>query len=254
MTQRKKWYIEKASLLCGSLFPSISAPSALTTLVILNFVFHLLDIISLSKFWTTFRFSLSILHSLWVGQCLAGKNCGKVEFSLICFSSQDLGSLHYGCLGCSLIHLLNFLYFILGFPGGSEGEASAHNAGDPSSIPGSGRSPGEGNGNPLQYSCLGNSMDGGTWWATVHGVTKHLVFTLNPAQFTSWPMPCREEQWRKLNFPRYVFLLRIFDHYIMAALVALWSIYLTFCILSRFYSCLQWGWLVCYKILYHSWK
>ena len=57
-------------------------------------------------------------------------------------------------------------------PGGSDGKASAHNAGDPGSIPGLGRSFGEGNGNPLQYSCLENSMDGGTWWATVHGVAK----------------------------------------------------------------------------------
>ena len=46
-------------------------------------------------------------------------------------------------------------------PAGSEGKVSAYNAGDPSSIPGSGRSPGEGNGNPLQYSCLENPMDGG---------------------------------------------------------------------------------------------
>ena len=46
------------------------------------------------------------------------------------------------------------------------------NAGDPGSIPGSGKFPGEGNGNPLQYSCLGNPMDTGTWWATVHGVAK----------------------------------------------------------------------------------
>ena len=57
----------------------------------------------------------------------------------------------------------------MGFPGGSEVKASASNAGDPGSIPGSGRSPGEGNGNPLQYYCLKNRMDGGTWWATVHG-------------------------------------------------------------------------------------
>ena len=49
---------------------------------------------------------------------------------------------------------------------------SACNAGDLGSIPGSERSPGEGNGNPLQYSCLENPMDGGAWWATVHGVTK----------------------------------------------------------------------------------
>ena len=50
---------------------------------------------------------------------------------------------------------------LLGFPSGSEGEASACNAGDLGSIPGSGRSSGEGNGNPLQYPCLENPMDGG---------------------------------------------------------------------------------------------
>ena len=60
----------------------------------------------------------------------------------------------------------------MGFPGGSEVKASACNAGDLGSIPGLGRSPGEGNGNPLQYSCLENPMDGGAWRATVHVVTK----------------------------------------------------------------------------------
>ena len=55
----------------------------------------------------------------------------------------------------------------MGFPGGSEVKASACNAGDLGSIPGSGRSPREGNGNPLQYSCLENPMDGGAWWAIV---------------------------------------------------------------------------------------
>ena len=54
----------------------------------------------------------------------------------------------------------------------ADGKASAYNAGDPGLIPESGRSPGEGNGNSLQYSCLENSMDGGAWQATVHGVTK----------------------------------------------------------------------------------
>ena len=58
------------------------------------------------------------------------------------------------------------------FPGGSDDTASAYKAGDLGLIPGSGRSPGEGNGNPLQYSCLENPMDGGVWWATVHGVAK----------------------------------------------------------------------------------
>ena len=54
---------------------------------------------------------------------------------------------------------------------GSEVKASACNEEHPGSIPGLGRSPGEGNGNPLQYSCLENPMEGGAWWATVHGVS-----------------------------------------------------------------------------------
>ena len=58
------------------------------------------------------------------------------------------------------------------FPHSSVGKESACNAGDPGSIPGSGRYPGGGNDNPLQYSCLGNSMDRGTRPGTVHGVTK----------------------------------------------------------------------------------
>ena len=58
------------------------------------------------------------------------------------------------------------------FPGGSDGKESACSAGDPGLISGSGRSPGEGTGNPLQYSCLENSMDRGAWRATVHGVTE----------------------------------------------------------------------------------
>ena len=59
-----------------------------------------------------------------------------------------------------------------GFPGGSEGKESACNPGDPGLIPGLRRSPGEGNGYPLQYSCLENSMDREDWWAIVHGVAK----------------------------------------------------------------------------------
>ena len=61
-----------------------------------------------------------------------------------------------------------------GFPGGSDGKASACNAGDLGSIPGLGRSPGERNGNPLQYA-LKNSLDGGAWKATVHGVAKSRI-------------------------------------------------------------------------------
>ena len=60
----------------------------------------------------------------------------------------------------------------MGFPGGSDGKASACSAGDLGLTPGLGRSPGEGSGSPLQYSCLENAMDGGAWWAAAHGVAK----------------------------------------------------------------------------------
>ena len=67
-----------------------------------------------------------------------------------------------------------FIYILLlgGFPGVSDGKESAWNAGDPGSIPGSGRSPGKGNSSPLQYSYLENSMDRGARWAAVDGVAK----------------------------------------------------------------------------------
>ena len=65
----------------------------------------------------------------------------------------------------------------MGFPGSSDGKASAYNVGDPGSIPGWGRSPGEGNGNPLQYSCPENPMDRGAWQAAVHGFTRESNMT-----------------------------------------------------------------------------
>ena len=73
------------------------------------------------------------------------------------------------------------------FPGSSDGQVSAYNAGDPGSIPGSGRSSGGGNGNPLQYSCLGNPMGQGAWWATVRGVTER--------QDTADPPSTHNSQW-----------------------------------------------------------
>ena len=60
----------------------------------------------------------------------------------------------------------------MAFPGGSDGKASVYNAGDPGSIPGLGRSPGEGNGNPLRYYCLESPMDREAWKATLHGIAK----------------------------------------------------------------------------------
>ena len=91
--------------------------------------------------------------------------------AILVLESVSLSSLIYG-LKCSLITGEEFRD---SFPGGTlvkSPPASAGDAGDTGSIPGSGGSPGGGHGNPLQYSCLGNPMDRGAWRATVHGVTK----------------------------------------------------------------------------------
>ena len=82
-------------------------------------------------------------------------------------------------------------------PSGSDGKETTCNAGDLGSIPGSGRSPGEGNGNPLQYSCLENPMDRGAWRATVHGVAKSRTrlsdfhFRFNTVMYTMY----QRRQW-----------------------------------------------------------
>ena len=72
----------------------------------------------------------------------------------------------------SVPKLDNSIYYLLGFSRGSDGEKSACNVGDPGLTPGSGRSHGEGNNNPLLYSCLDSSMDRGAWWVTVHSVAR----------------------------------------------------------------------------------
>ena len=75
------------------------------------------------------------------------------------------------------MELSDLIYILekMGFPGGSAGKKSACNAGDSGSVPGLGRSPGEGTGDPLQYPCLENSMDRGAWQAIVHGITKSRI-------------------------------------------------------------------------------
>ena len=84
-----------------------------------------------------------------------------------------------------------FLYLrsLLGFPDGSDGKESACYVGGLGSIPGSGRSPGEGKGYPLQYSCLENSMDRGAWWVTVCGITKSWI-RLSDWHFFVFSMLC----------------------------------------------------------------
>ena len=79
--------------------------------------------------------------------------------------------------------------WVLCFPGGSEGKAPACKAGDLGSILGLGSSPGEGNGNPLQYPCLENPTDGRAWWATVHGVAKSRTW-LSELTSLLWDKSC----------------------------------------------------------------
>ena len=77
-------------------------------------------------------------------------------------NDKKLSLVEYKCSTIDLF-LSELCHFLVISPGGSEGKASVYNAGDPGSIPGSGSSSGEGNGNPLQYSCLENPMDRGAW-------------------------------------------------------------------------------------------
>ena len=77
-----------------------------------------------------------------------------------------------GPLGKSLWGIFRLTINVFGFPGGSVGKESTSNAGDLGLIPGLGKSPGGGHGNPLQYSCLENSMEKGSWQDTVHGIAK----------------------------------------------------------------------------------
>ena len=92
----------------------------------------------------------------------------------VCVCVCGLLSVPQGCKGL-IYSLFNLHKSPLGFPGGSVGKEPACNAGDirdMGSIPGSGRSPGRGHGNPLQSSCLENPMDRGAWRATVHGLQR----------------------------------------------------------------------------------
>ena len=111
------------------------------------------------------------------------------------------------------------------FLGGSDGIESACNAGDPGSIPGLGRTPGEGHGNPLRCSCLENSMNRGAWWATVHGVTKsqdtteQLTHRYQNSQITLWAywyshrIPVDHEYWITKHSIHFILKGSTFQHW-----------------------------------------
>ena len=93
----------------------------------------------------------------------------KVRFGIVLW--------HERCSWSRFILLKDLAVIYVSFPGGSVVKNSPANVGDMGLIPWSGRFPGEGNDNPLQYSCLGNPMVRGAWWAKVHGVTKESDMT-----------------------------------------------------------------------------
>ena len=90
------------------------------------------------------------------------------------------------CWSASSHYFLKRVHLFSGFPVGSDSKEYTGNAGDTSSIPESGRSPGVGDGSPLQYSRLDNLVDRGAWWATVHGVKKSHNWATNTSNFLSF--------------------------------------------------------------------
>ena len=122
-------------------------------------------------------------YTLWPhGLQHASLHCPSLS-SRICSNSCPLNQWWHPTISSSAA------LFSMGFPGVSDGKESSHNGGDSGSIPGLGRSPGEGNGYTLQYSCLENFMDRGAWWAVVHGVTKSQIQVRN-FHFHFWLKAC----------------------------------------------------------------
>ena len=118
----------------------------------------------------------------------------KFLLSVVWGASNVFPSGFLKCCGSrfSVCLLSRWEYFkwLWGFPACLDGKESACNAEDPGLIPGSGRSPGEGNGDPLQYSCLENSMDRGVWWAAVYGVTERQTLVIRATNILTFTFQC----------------------------------------------------------------
>ena len=131
---------------------------------------------ALKKFWRCDRYNLGTARRVWalgLGGVFSSPSSHRAAHKLITLGKLlNLSGLGLYKYKTQIIKRTYNTLSKLGYFGSSDGNESACNAGDQSSIPGSGRCPGEGNGNPLQYSCLENSADRGAWWATVHGMAK----------------------------------------------------------------------------------
>ena len=119
-------------------------------------------------FWTVQR-SKNKQKESWIESWNGERTEGHLVLycHLVCANTEP-----WDHMGCHVIRIRTLCSLFWGFAGGSDDKESAYNTGDTGLIPGSGRSPREGNGNPLQYSFLDNTMDRGAWQATIYGVTK----------------------------------------------------------------------------------
>ena len=135
------------------------------------FNYRFLPDIDYSSLSCTVGLCLSVLHTV---MCICWSQTPDLSLLLIPLVAIHLFSVSVSLFLFHKKSSFESFYFrvYISFPSGSVGKESACNAGDPGSIPGLGRSPGEGNGNPLQYSCLENPMDGGARPDTVHGIEK----------------------------------------------------------------------------------
>ena len=118
----------------------------------------------------------------WVLYQLEGENMWglyKKNTLFIKIKKHKKNRFHFRRSSSVTLNLWTTDSMIMGLSGGSDGKASVHNVGDPGLVPELGRSPGEGNCNPLQYSCLENPMEAGAWQATVYGVTKSQTWLSN---------------------------------------------------------------------------
>ena len=133
-------------------------------------------------FWTVQR-SKNKQKESWIESWNGERTEGHLVLycHLVCANTEP-----WDHMGCHVIRIRTLCSLFWGFAGGSDDKESAYNTGDTGLIPGSGRSPREGNGNPLQYSFLDNTMDRGAWRATIYGVTKSWSDWANSLSLSFW--------------------------------------------------------------------